>query len=85
MTGRLKAQSGGNARSRAYRRYAGGPRARSLRKAINFPRRLRLFGKTPAKSPYFGLAPNFVGLYQFNVTVPAVADGRFPLILARAT
>jgi uncharacterized protein (TIGR03437 family) len=33
-----------------------------------------LFGKTPAKLPYFGLAPNFVGLYQFNVTVPAVAD-----------
>jgi uncharacterized protein (TIGR03437 family) len=33
-----------------------------------------LFGKTPATLPYFGLAPNFVGLYQFNVTVPAVAD-----------
>jgi uncharacterized protein (TIGR03437 family) len=33
-----------------------------------------LFGKTPAKLPYFGLAPNFVGLYQFNVTVPAVAN-----------
>jgi uncharacterized protein (TIGR03437 family) len=33
-----------------------------------------LFGKTPAKLPYFGLAPNFVGLYQFNVTVPAVAS-----------
>jgi uncharacterized protein (TIGR03437 family) len=33
-----------------------------------------LFGKTPAKLPYYGLAPNFVGLYQFNVTVPAVAD-----------
>jgi uncharacterized protein (TIGR03437 family) len=33
-----------------------------------------LFGKTPAKVPYFGLAPSFVGLYQFNVTVPAVAD-----------
>jgi uncharacterized protein (TIGR03437 family) len=33
-----------------------------------------LFGKTPAKLPYDGLAPNFVGLYQFNVTVPAVAD-----------
>jgi uncharacterized protein (TIGR03437 family) len=32
-----------------------------------------LFGQTPAKLPYFGLAPNFVGLYQFNVTVPAVA------------
>jgi uncharacterized protein (TIGR03437 family) len=33
-----------------------------------------LFGKTQATLPYFGLAPNFVGLYQFNVTVPAVAD-----------
>jgi uncharacterized protein (TIGR03437 family) len=33
-----------------------------------------MFGKTPAKLPYFGLAPNFVGLYQFNVTVPAVAN-----------
>jgi uncharacterized protein (TIGR03437 family) len=33
-----------------------------------------LFGKTSAKLPYFGLAPNFVGLYQFNVTVPAVAS-----------
>jgi uncharacterized protein (TIGR03437 family) len=33
-----------------------------------------LFGKTPAKLPYFGLAPSFVGLYQFNVTVPAVAN-----------
>jgi uncharacterized protein (TIGR03437 family) len=33
-----------------------------------------LFEKTPAKLPYFGLAPNFVGLYQFNVTVPTVAD-----------
>jgi uncharacterized protein (TIGR03437 family) len=33
-----------------------------------------LFGKTPATLPYFGLAPSFVGLYQFNVTVPAVAN-----------
>jgi uncharacterized protein (TIGR03437 family) len=33
-----------------------------------------LFGETPAKLPYLGLAPNFVGLYQFNVTVPAVPD-----------
>jgi|GEM_PF-6788218 len=33
-----------------------------------------LFDKTPATLPYFGLAPNFVGLYQFNVTVPAVGD-----------
>ncbi len=33
-----------------------------------------LFGETAAPLPYFGLAPNFVGLYQFNVTVPSVAD-----------
>jgi uncharacterized protein (TIGR03437 family) len=33
-----------------------------------------LFGQTSAQSPYFGLAPGFVGLYQFNVTVPAVAN-----------
>jgi uncharacterized protein (TIGR03437 family) len=33
-----------------------------------------LFGKTPARTPYFGLAPSFVGLYQFNVTVPEVAN-----------
>jgi uncharacterized protein (TIGR03437 family) len=32
------------------------------------------FGKTPAQLPYFGLAPSFVGLYQFNVVVPAVAN-----------
>jgi uncharacterized protein (TIGR03437 family) len=28
---------------------------------------------------YFGLAPNFVGLYQFNLVVPAVPDGDWPL------
>jgi uncharacterized protein (TIGR03437 family) len=36
-----------------------------------------LFGQMPAlpaQLPYFGLAPNFVGLYQFNVTVPSVAN-----------
>jgi uncharacterized protein (TIGR03437 family) len=33
-----------------------------------------LFGQTPAQLSYFGLAPNFVGLYQFNVVVPPVAD-----------
>jgi uncharacterized protein (TIGR03437 family) len=32
-----------------------------------------LFGKASAKLPYFGLAQNFVGLYQFNVTVPTVS------------
>ncbi len=33
-----------------------------------------MFGDTPAQLPYFGLAPNLVGVYQFNVVVPAVAD-----------
>ena len=32
-----------------------------------------------AELGYFGLAPNFVGLYQFNLKVPAVADGDWPL------
>jgi uncharacterized protein (TIGR03437 family) len=32
------------------------------------------FGQTQAQLSYFGLAPTFVGLYQFNVTVPAVPD-----------
>lgn len=33
------------------------------------------FGSTLATVPYSGLAPGFVGLYQFNVVVPNVADG----------
>jgi len=33
-----------------------------------------LFGQTSAALPYFGLAPNYVGLYQFNVTVPTVSN-----------
>ncbi|HUA21517.1 MAG TPA: PASTA domain-containing protein, partial [Bryobacteraceae bacterium] len=33
-----------------------------------------MFGQTPAQVLYFGLAPGFVGLYQFNVTVPSVPD-----------
>lgn len=33
-----------------------------------------LFGQTPAQVPYAGLAPGFVGLYQFNIVVPAVPD-----------
>jgi uncharacterized protein (TIGR03437 family) len=37
------------------------------------------FGQTPATLPYYGLAPNYVGLYQFNVTVPQVAAGDMPL------
>lgn len=32
------------------------------------------FGQTPAQLTYDGLAPSFVGLYQFNVVVPQVPD-----------
>lgn len=33
-----------------------------------------LFGQTQGQFTYSGLAPNLIGLYQFNVTVPKVAD-----------
>ena len=33
-----------------------------------------LFGQTSAQITYFGLSPGFVGLYQFDVVVPAVSD-----------
>lgn len=33
-----------------------------------------LFGQTPAQLTYDGLAPSLVGLYQFDVVVPTVAD-----------
>jgi uncharacterized protein (TIGR03437 family) len=33
------------------------------------------FGEIAAETLYKGLAPGFVGLYQFNITVPQVADG----------
>jgi len=32
------------------------------------------FGQTPAQLSFYGLATGFVGLYQFNVVVPAVPD-----------
>ena len=32
-----------------------------------------MFGNTQAEVTYQGLAPNYVGLYQFNVVVPAVS------------
>ena len=31
-----------------------------------------LFGNTPATASYYGLAPSYTGLYQFNVVVPNV-------------
>jgi uncharacterized protein (TIGR03437 family) len=33
-----------------------------------------MFGSTPATLNYFGLAPNYVGLYQFNVVVPNISN-----------
>ncbi len=33
-----------------------------------------MFGSTSAQLQYWGLAPNFVGLYQFNVVVPNVPN-----------
>jgi uncharacterized protein (TIGR03437 family) len=33
-----------------------------------------MFGATPATLAYWGLAPNFLGLYQFNVVVPNVPN-----------
>ena len=40
---------------------------------LNLPLQLT-FGQTSAQLNYYGLAPNFVGLYQFNVVVPSVPD-----------
>ncbi len=37
------------------------------------------FGETPAATTYAGLAPNNVGLYQFNITVPDVPDGDYQI------
>jgi uncharacterized protein (TIGR03437 family) len=37
------------------------------------------FGQTPANLVYYGLAPNFVDLYQFNITVPNVGAGDMQL------
>ena len=37
------------------------------------------FGQTQAKLTYDGQVPGFVGLYQFNVTVPNVSPGDMAL------
>jgi len=38
------------------------------------------FNSAPATVPYAGLAPNFTGLYQFNVQVPNVpANNAVPI------
>jgi uncharacterized protein (TIGR03437 family) len=41
-------------------------------------------GGTPAKVDYSGLAPNYVGLYQFNIEVPAVPSGHAALTFTLA-
>jgi uncharacterized protein (TIGR03437 family) len=39
-----------------------------------------LFGSAPDPSPiYDGLSPGFVGLYQFDLTVPKLADGDYTM------
>jgi uncharacterized protein (TIGR03437 family) len=35
------------------------------------------FGGSPGVPVYYGLAPGFVGLYQFNITVPQIANSDF--------
>lgn len=37
------------------------------------------FGQTPAALVYYGLAPGYLGLYQFDIKVPTVAAGDQPL------
>jgi uncharacterized protein (TIGR03437 family) len=39
-------------------------------------------GSTPATVQYAGLAPGFVGLYQFNVQVPNISAGDWPLVVS---
>jgi uncharacterized protein (TIGR03437 family) len=41
------------------------------------------FGSTPASLVYSGLTPLSVGLYQFDVTVPNVANGDIPINVAQ--
>jgi uncharacterized protein (TIGR03437 family) len=38
-------------------------------------------GGMPATISYSGLAPGFVGLYQFNVVAPNISAGDWPLVM----
>ncbi len=38
------------------------------------------FGTTPATVLYGGLAPNAIGLYQFNIVVPELPDGDYAIV-----
>jgi uncharacterized protein (TIGR03437 family) len=46
--------------------------------SIVAPLKIRI-GGSDATASYQGLGPNFVGLYQFNITVPNVGDGDQPV------
>jgi uncharacterized protein (TIGR03437 family) len=48
--------------------------ANSLTNAATF-----LIGQSEATILYGGLAPGFVGLYQFNIQLPSVAGGDLPM------
>lgn len=37
------------------------------------------FGSATATLTYQGLSPNYIGLYQFNIVVPSVADGDYQI------
>ncbi len=47
---------------------------------VTNPLKVRIGGSDAAAS-YQGLGPNFVGLYQFNITVPNVPDGDQPVTI----
>lgn len=47
--------------------------------ATNIPNLTIAFGTTPATVNYAGLAPQAVGLYQFNYVVPNVPDGDYAM------
>jgi uncharacterized protein (TIGR03437 family) len=48
--------------------------------ATSIPKFSVLFGSSPDPNPlYAGLGPGFVGLYQFDLTVPNLADGDYQM------
>ena len=48
-----------------------------VEQANSIPSLVISFGQTPAVVTYAGLAPDAVGLYQFDLTVPQVPDGDY--------
>ncbi len=55
--------------------YSGGPN-RAAERHAGFQLSI---GGVPTTATYSGLAPNYTGLYQFNITVPDVAAGTVPV------